>query len=38
MNWSATQRCIERMGNDFFDSAKAALCLDWGSPESVKNI
>jgi SAM-dependent methyltransferase len=36
--WSATQRCMERMGNDFFTAAESALILDWGPPETEKNI
>ena len=36
--WSATRRYMERTGNEFLNTAESALELEWGEPESKKNI
>ena len=36
--WSATRRYMERTGNEFLNTAESALVLEWGQPESEKNI
>jgi SAM-dependent methyltransferase len=36
--WSATRRCMARMGTDFFARAESALVAHWGSPETVRKV
>ncbi len=34
--WSATRRCMDAQGTDFFETARGLLKQAWGDPEDVK--
>lgn len=36
--WSATRRCLEKQGDDFFDEFISAMFAAWGSPMQTRQV